>query len=94
MDQDTIRVIANIFISFIGAGVLGLPYAFKQAGLLEGKLDLKMAVKIYLNHFFRLHCDVCRGLLQREGHAAAHRLQVQSPVGPGIGFGFAQGDPD
>ena len=26
----------NIFISFIGAGVLGLPYAFKKAGLLEG----------------------------------------------------------
>ncbi len=30
------RVVANIFISFIGAGVLGLPYAFREAGLLEG----------------------------------------------------------
>ena len=26
----------NIFISFIGAGILGLPYAFKKAGLFEG----------------------------------------------------------
>lgn len=36
--RDTLSVVANIFISFIGAGVLGLPYAFKQAGLLEGAL--------------------------------------------------------
>jgi len=38
VSHDTCRVVANIFISFIGAGVLGLPYAFKQAGLLEGVL--------------------------------------------------------
>ena len=25
-----IKVFANIFISFIGAGILGLPYAFKE----------------------------------------------------------------
>jgi len=24
------KIIANIFISFIGAGMLGLPYAFKE----------------------------------------------------------------
>ena len=34
--RDTVRVVANIFISFIGAGVLGLPYAFKTSGLAEG----------------------------------------------------------
>jgi len=34
--RDPIKIVANIFISFIGAGVLGLPYAFKKAGLLEG----------------------------------------------------------
>eukprot|EP00096_Caligus_rogercresseyi_P003500 TRINITY_DN1661_c0_g1_i1.p1 TRINITY_DN1661_c0_g1~~TRINITY_DN1661_c0_g1_i1.p1 ORF type:complete len:426 (-),score=133.38 TRINITY_DN1661_c0_g1_i1:1747-3024(-) len=33
-----VRLIANIFISFLGAGVLGLPYAFKESGLLEGVL--------------------------------------------------------
>jgi len=34
--RDPIKIVANIFISFIGAGVLGLPYAFKRAGILEG----------------------------------------------------------
>jgi proton-coupled amino acid transporter len=33
-----VRIVANIFISFIGAGVLGLPYAFKEAGLMEGAI--------------------------------------------------------
>jgi len=36
--RDPVKIVANIFISFIGAGVLGLPYAFKRAGLLEGVL--------------------------------------------------------
>lgn len=37
-DVSVTRVVANIFISFIGAGVLGLPYAFKEAGLMEGEI--------------------------------------------------------
>ena len=31
--RDPVKIVANIFISFIGAGVLGLPYAFKRVGL-------------------------------------------------------------
>ncbi|XP_071452815.1 uncharacterized protein [Hetaerina americana] len=34
--DNSVKIVANIFISFIGAGVLGLPYAFKEAGILEG----------------------------------------------------------
>ncbi|XP_064636490.1 uncharacterized protein LOC135493268 isoform X2 [Lineus longissimus] len=36
--KSTIKIVANIFISFIGAGVLGLPFAFKEAGVIEGIL--------------------------------------------------------
>lgn len=34
--KSPVKIFANIFISFIGAGVLGLPYAFKEAGIIEG----------------------------------------------------------
>ena len=40
ISRDAVSVVANIFISFIGAGVLGLPFAFKQAGLAEGGIVL------------------------------------------------------
>ena len=28
--KSVVKIMANIFISFIGSGVLGLPYAFKE----------------------------------------------------------------
>ena len=31
--SSTVNVFANIFISFIGSGVLGLPFAFKEVSL-------------------------------------------------------------
>lgn len=36
--QSSAKVFANIFISFVGAGVLGLPFAFKEVGTLLGVL--------------------------------------------------------
>lgn len=38
--SNPVKIFANIFIAFIGAGVLGLPYAFKEAGILEGILTM------------------------------------------------------
>ena len=37
--RDPIKIVANIFISFIGAGVLGLPYAFKRVRLRKRIFD-------------------------------------------------------
>lgn len=31
--KSSVKIMANIFISFIGSGVLGLPYAFKEVSL-------------------------------------------------------------
>ena len=36
--KGVVRIVANIFIAFLGAGMLGLPYAFKEAGFIEGFL--------------------------------------------------------
>ena len=40
--RDPIKIVANIFISFIGAGVLGLPYAFKKVG--------KVTISVYFGN--------------------------------------------
>ena len=37
--RDPVKIVANIFISFIGAGVLGLPYAFKRVRLRATHLE-------------------------------------------------------
>jgi proton-coupled amino acid transporter len=46
------RTFGNSLLSFIGAGILGLPYAFKQVGLLSGCLTLFMvgALCLYTVH--------------------------------------------
>merc|ERR1711953_805421 len=35
-EMQLLKLMANIFISFIGGGVLGLPFAFMRAGIFEG----------------------------------------------------------
>ena len=35
-----LKLFGNICISFMGAGILGLPYAFRQAGVIQGTLTL------------------------------------------------------
>ena len=47
LDYETLKIVSNIFIAFIGSGVLGLPYAFKRSGLLEGAFV--MAIVAYFS---------------------------------------------
>ena len=50
-------MVANIFISFIGAGILGLPKAFKTAGLLEGSIVMSVVAFLavrYISHPFAI----------------------------------------
>lgn len=46
--RDPVKIVANIFISFIGAGVLGLPYAFKRVRQREIALPPKEFKTYYL----------------------------------------------
>ncbi|DBA95863.1 TPA: hypothetical protein ACH3X1_001407 [Trebouxia sp. C0004] len=46
----SVRAASNLFISVVGAGVLGLPYAFKRSGLVQG--TIVMVIIAALN----LHC--------------------------------------
>ena len=46
----SVRAASNLFISVVGAGVLGLPYAFRRSGLVQG--TIVMVIIAALN----LHC--------------------------------------
>ena len=46
----SVRAASNLFISVVGAGVLGLPYAFRRSGLVQG--IIVMVIIATLN----LHC--------------------------------------
>jgi hypothetical protein len=37
-NKHPLKIGANIFISFIGAGILGLPYAFKKVSMIGKQL--------------------------------------------------------
>ncbi|XP_043226186.1 amino acid transporter ANT1-like isoform X1 [Amphibalanus amphitrite] len=49
-----VKIVANIFISFIGAGVLGLPFAYKEAGLAEGILIMVTVGYVSIRAMFLL----------------------------------------
>ena len=42
-----LRLCANIFIAFVGAGVLGLPYAFREAGVVVGALVMIFVAAVW-----------------------------------------------
>ncbi|CAK8697537.1 unnamed protein product [Clavelina lepadiformis] len=69
--KSTFKVFGNIFISFIGAGVLGLPYAFKEAGILEGILIMSLVG--YLSVCAMMLLIDCKDFMQ--SHKLSRTLQ-------------------
>ncbi|CAL9077403.1 unnamed protein product [Musa acuminata var. zebrina] len=53
------KTFANVFIAIVGAGVLGLPYAFRQTGWAAGAL-LLLAVAAFTFHCMILLIHTCR----------------------------------
>lgn len=50
MQSGTGKMLSNILISFVGSGILGLPYAFSEAGMVQGSFVLALSGFIaYLN---------------------------------------------
>jgi hypothetical protein len=73
------KTLGNIFISFVGAGVLGLPYAFSRSGLLLGALVM-LVVSILAYICILLLVD-CKKTLEPHGAVRSARLlNVQNIV--------------
>ena len=65
-NSSPIQVAVNIFISFVGSGMLGMPYAFKQSGWLLGIITLSFMS--LLNIYAMLLLVQTRKKLEADGH--------------------------
>jgi len=64
-EYSPLKTFGNIFISFVGAGVLGLPYAFRIAGVAEGVIIMVIASFVCIKAMLML-VD-CKNLIIEEG---------------------------
>lgn len=65
-NSSPMQVAANIFISFVGSGLLGMPFAFKQSGWLLGIITL--SIMSSLNLYAMLLLVKTRKKLEKNGH--------------------------
>ncbi|XP_006819511.1 uncharacterized protein LOC102806055 [Saccoglossus kowalevskii] len=74
--DNLVKIFANIFISFIGAGVLGLPYAFREAGVIEGVL-IMACVGVLSVKSMLLIIDSKYRILGQSPHGEAHQQEQE-----------------
>ncbi|CAI9744460.1 Hypothetical predicted protein [Octopus vulgaris] len=74
-EKGLFSVIANIFVSFIGGGVLGLPYAFKEAGVIEGSVIMSVVGIISIYAMLLIIKCKYRLLEQRSQFVKAYKLK-------------------
>lgn len=55
----SVRAASNLFISVVGAGVLGLPYAFKRSGLVLGIVVMIVIAALNLHCMLLLVINLC-----------------------------------
>lgn len=55
----SVRAASNLFISVVGAGVLGLPYAFKRSGLVLGIVVMIVIAALNLHCMLLLVMNLC-----------------------------------
>eukprot|EP00892_Ulva_mutabilis_P009273 jgi/Ulvmu1/6718/UM030_0051.1 len=73
------KTLANIFISFLGAGILTLPYAFKESGLLLGGGFL--TVLALLAYYCILLLVDCKKVVEHKG-AVTYSEVAEHALGP------------
>lgn len=72
-----VRTFGNIFISFVGAGVLGLPYAFKMAGVVESCEYLSPTLTQTYTATYIWHIwDLRSGQYYADSHVREHGTQA------------------
>eukprot|EP00891_Asterochloris_glomerata_P007096 jgi/Astpho2/7096/Aster-01925 len=90
-----LRVAGNLFISFVGAGVLGLPHAFQRTGLLQGGIFMLLVAGLNLHCMMLLvkckrrlqaaavvsYSEVVRHTLGRPGQLLVELLLIMSQMG-------------
>ncbi|XP_045132229.1 amino acid transporter ANT1-like [Portunus trituberculatus] len=74
-----VKMVANIFVSFIGAGMLGLPFAYKESGIMEGAII--MALVGYLSVSAMLMLVDCKyAILSSGGRAGGRSIIMETKV--------------
>ncbi|XP_076039859.1 uncharacterized protein LOC143024702 [Oratosquilla oratoria] len=73
------KITANVFISFIGAGMLGLPYAFKESGIIEGALIMSMVGYLSISAMIML-IDCKYAILNSGGRSGGKTITMETNV--------------
>ena len=71
----------NIINSFFGSGVLGLPYAFKNAGILAGIITL-LAIACAANYCMKILVECANTLKEKLGYLPTYGELGQNAFGP------------
>ncbi|KAK3856408.1 hypothetical protein Pcinc_037270 [Petrolisthes cinctipes] len=74
-----IKMVANIFVSFIGAGMLGLPFAYKESGIMEGALIMGLVGYLSVSAMLML-IDCKYAILTSGGRAGGRNIIMDTKV--------------
>ncbi|XP_065831286.1 uncharacterized protein [Oscarella lobularis] len=82
--QSSPKIFANIFISFVGAGVLGLPFAYKEAGVMEGFIIMTLIGLVSTKAMLLLIDCKYKLLAKRPNGSSTHDVETVEAASPQI----------
>ncbi|CAG0890081.1 unnamed protein product [Cyprideis torosa] len=87
-----IKIVANIFISFIGAGVLGLPFAVKEAGVFQALVVMTAVAFLSIKAMLML-IDCKYKILESQGRNRRRQKRTVKKSGVSIELNFPSSEP-